>query len=50
MIKQFLIKQKSVINKAKEDGHVVMIATGRPFRSSEMYYRELEFRHTHCQF
>jgi 5-amino-6-(5-phospho-D-ribitylamino)uracil phosphatase len=32
---------KKVIEKAKEDGHYVMIATGRPFRSSEMYYREL---------
>jgi 5-amino-6-(5-phospho-D-ribitylamino)uracil phosphatase len=30
-----------VIEKAKELGHHVMIATGRPFRSSEMYYREL---------
>ncbi|WP_338449074.1 Cof-type HAD-IIB family hydrolase [Niallia oryzisoli] len=35
-------KTKQVIKKAKELGHVVMIATGRPFRSSEMYYRELE--------
>lgn len=34
-------KTKNVINKAREQGHVVMIATGRPFRSSEMYYREL---------
>jgi 5-amino-6-(5-phospho-D-ribitylamino)uracil phosphatase len=33
---------KKVIEKAKEHGHEVMIATGRPFRSSEMYYRELE--------
>jgi 5-amino-6-(5-phospho-D-ribitylamino)uracil phosphatase len=33
---------KKVIQKAKEQGHVVMIATGRPFRSSEMYYRELQ--------
>jgi 5-amino-6-(5-phospho-D-ribitylamino)uracil phosphatase len=35
-------KTKQVLHKAKEAGHVVMIATGRPFRSSEMYYRELE--------
>lgn len=35
-------KNKEVLKKAKEAGHVVMIATGRPFRSSEMYYRELE--------
>jgi 5-amino-6-(5-phospho-D-ribitylamino)uracil phosphatase len=33
---------KKVIEKAKESGHQVMIATGRPFRSSEMHYRELE--------
>ncbi|GIN62929.1 5-amino-6-(5-phospho-D-ribitylamino)uracil phosphatase YitU [Robertmurraya siralis] len=32
---------KKVIKKAKEDGHVVMIATGRPYRSSEQYYHEL---------
>ena len=35
-------KTKHVIQKAREAGHVVMIATGRPFRSSEMYYRELQ--------
>jgi 5-amino-6-(5-phospho-D-ribitylamino)uracil phosphatase len=34
-------KNKRVIQKAREEGHIVMIATGRPFRSSEMYYREL---------
>jgi 5-amino-6-(5-phospho-D-ribitylamino)uracil phosphatase len=33
---------KKVIKTAREQGHHVMIATGRPFRSSEMYYRELE--------
>ncbi len=43
-------KTKKVISKAKEQGHVVMIATGRPFRSSEMYYHELESRHTDCEF
>ncbi|WP_071459124.1 Cof-type HAD-IIB family hydrolase [Bacillus massilinigeriensis] len=32
---------KRVITRAREEGHVVMIATGRPFRSSEMYYHEL---------
>lgn len=32
---------KQVISKAKQEGHIVMIATGRPYRSSEMYYREL---------
>lgn len=35
-------KTKEILQKAKADGHVVMIATGRPYRSSEMYYRELE--------
>ncbi|XJZ28159.1 Cof-type HAD-IIB family hydrolase [Bacillota bacterium Lsc_1132] len=35
-------KTKDIIKKAKELGHIVMIATGRPFRSSEMYYHELE--------
>lgn len=35
-------KTKKVLFKAKEAGHEVMIATGRPYRSSEMYYRELE--------
>lgn len=32
---------KKVLKKAQEDGHIVMIATGRPYRSSELYYREL---------
>lgn len=32
---------KKVLQKAREEGHIVMIATGRPFRSSEMYYHEL---------
>ncbi len=34
-------KTKHVIQKAREAGHVVMIATGRPFRSSQMYYHEM---------
>ncbi|WP_445486650.1 Cof-type HAD-IIB family hydrolase [Niallia sp. 03133] len=32
---------KKVIQKAREDGHVVMIATGRPYRASEAIYKEL---------
>ena len=32
---------KKVIQKARDQGHIVMIATGRPFRSSELYYKEL---------
>ncbi|MGG3469800.1 Cof-type HAD-IIB family hydrolase [Neobacillus pocheonensis] len=33
---------KETLKKAREEGHIVMIATGRPYRSSEMYYHELE--------
>lgn len=39
--KEISPKTKRVLQKAREKGHEVMIATGRPFRSSEMYYREL---------
>lgn len=34
-------KTKLTLMKAKEAGHQVMIATGRPFRSSSLYYDEL---------
>lgn len=34
-------RTKQTLLKLKENGHDVMIATGRPFRSSELYYREL---------
>lgn len=34
-------KTKKVIQSARNKGHIVMIATGRPYRSSEMYYHEL---------
>ncbi|TWT04868.1 Cof-type HAD-IIB family hydrolase [Planomicrobium sp. CPCC 101079] len=34
-------KTKSTLGKALDAGHQVMIATGRPFRSSEVYYKEL---------
>lgn len=34
-------KTKSALQKALEAGHQVMIATGRPYRSSEPYYKEL---------
>jgi len=40
--KTISIKNKEIIQKARAEGHIVMIATGRPYRSSEMYYRELE--------
>lgn len=33
---------KRVLEKAKQEGHIVMIATGRPYRSSAMYYSELD--------
>ncbi|MCM3004830.1 Cof-type HAD-IIB family hydrolase [Priestia koreensis] len=33
---------KTVLNKAMEQGHLVMIATGRPYRASSMYYKELK--------
>lgn len=32
---------KTTLLKAKEAGHQVMIATGRPFRASSLYYNEL---------
>ncbi|TFD99276.1 Cof-type HAD-IIB family hydrolase [Jeotgalibacillus salarius] len=34
-------RTKKTLLKAKEAGHEVMIATGRPFRASEAYYKEL---------
>lgn len=34
-------KTKQTLLKAKEAGHQVMIATGRPYRASDLYYREL---------
>jgi Cof subfamily protein (haloacid dehalogenase superfamily) len=39
--KTIATKTKKVLEKAKEQGHMVMIATGRPFRSSQSYYYEL---------
>ncbi|WP_413364990.1 Cof-type HAD-IIB family hydrolase [Lysinibacillus sp. 3P01SB] len=33
---------KSILAKAREAGHQVMIATGRPFRASQLYYKELD--------
>ena len=34
-------RTKKVLFKAKQQGHIIMIATGRPYRASEIYYREL---------
>lgn len=33
---------KNILAKAREAGHQVMIATGRPFRASRLYYQELD--------
>ncbi|WP_243291313.1 Cof-type HAD-IIB family hydrolase [Bacillus sp. FJAT-47783] len=33
---------KKIIEKVKAQGHIVCIATGRPFRSSDVYYYELD--------
>ncbi|MED1470228.1 Cof-type HAD-IIB family hydrolase [Bacillus salipaludis] len=40
--KTISLKTKDILKKAQDAGHIVMIATGRPYRSSEMYYHELE--------
>jgi len=34
-------RTKEVIRKVREAGHIVMIATGRPYRASKPYYSEL---------
>ncbi len=39
--KTISLKTKEVLNRAMDEGHMVMIATGRPYRSSETYYHEL---------
>ncbi|MFS8652079.1 MAG: Cof-type HAD-IIB family hydrolase [Caldibacillus sp.] len=35
-------ENKKVLKQAREEGHVVMIATGRSYRTSELYYKELK--------
>ena len=35
-------KTKNVLKQVRKEGHIVMISTGRPFRSSSKYYEELE--------
>ncbi len=37
-------RNKQVIEKAKQEGHVVVIATGRPYRASLQYYQELNLQ------
>lgn len=39
--KTISLQNKQAIKAAQEQGHIVMIATGRPFRASQMYYKEL---------
>lgn len=39
--KTISIRSKRIISRAIEDGHIVVIATGRPYRSSSLYYQEL---------
>ncbi|WP_018665215.1 Cof-type HAD-IIB family hydrolase [Heyndrickxia acidiproducens] len=34
-------KTKAGLKKARDEGYIVMISTGRPYRSSEQYYHEL---------
>ncbi|MBQ0137731.1 MAG: HAD family phosphatase [Kurthia sp.] len=41
--KTISLKTKHTIEKAKSQGHQVMIATGRPFRASKHIYKELGF-------
>ncbi|GLC87754.1 Cof-type HAD-IIB family hydrolase [Lysinibacillus piscis] len=38
---QISAKTKKILLQAKEYGHQVMIATGRPYRASDIYYHEL---------
>ncbi|MFT9820185.1 Cof-type HAD-IIB family hydrolase [Lysinibacillus sp. NPDC056185] len=38
---QISAKTKKTLLQAKEQGHQVMIATGRPYRASDIYYHEL---------
>jgi 5-amino-6-(5-phospho-D-ribitylamino)uracil phosphatase len=35
-------RSKQALQKAREQGHHVIISTGRPFRASEIYYKELQ--------
>ncbi|MFC0557724.1 Cof-type HAD-IIB family hydrolase [Halalkalibacter alkalisediminis] len=35
-------RTKATINKAREQGHIVAISTGRPYRASIQYYQELQ--------
>lgn len=39
---QITEKTRHVLKRATQDGHTVVIATGRPYRMSENFYRELQ--------
>ncbi|GAE25247.1 haloacid dehalogenase-like hydrolase [Halalkalibacter wakoensis JCM 9140] len=39
--KTISLRSKQTIAKAREEGHIVTISTGRPFRASSQYYHEL---------
>ncbi|MCT8140444.1 HAD family phosphatase [Anaerobacillus sp. CMMVII] len=39
--KSISVRNKQAIQKVREMGHIVCIATGRPYRASQMYYEEL---------
>lgn len=34
-------RTKKVLDQVQKEGHVVMISTGRPYRASELYYKQL---------
>ncbi|MCR8849030.1 Cof-type HAD-IIB family hydrolase [Rossellomorea sp. SC111] len=40
--KKISSKTHDILKKARHKGHEVMIATGRPFRASELYYQQLQ--------
>ena len=42
--KKISIRNKQAISQAIDDGHVVVIATGRPGRASIQYYQELQLK------
>lgn len=34
-------RTKKVLDQVQKEGHIVMISTGRPYRASELYYKQL---------
>lgn len=41
-VQQITTETHNVLNKLRDQGHIVSIATGRPFRNSHYYYKKLE--------